>query len=121
MFSERGYPETAAERYSRHLEHKPSYTADDLPGMPQRLSWAFRRRLEVWTRLQPEYAAEAAREEAGYPPVSDPAWWAKSDDDLRESARGSGAEALLVVGELIAMRRARHALLEARRGRGSHA
>jgi hypothetical protein len=102
-FEERGYPETAAERYARHLERKPKASAGDAP---RSQTWFWERQHAVWARLELEYAAEAAREAAGYSPRQDPPWWSQTDDQLRQSARGS-VEGSMVVSALVRMRRER--------------
>src|SRR5262249_6874838 len=111
-FEERGYPETAVERYARHLERKPKVSAQD--ALPTQ-AWFWKRQHAVWSRLEPEYAAEAAREAAGYPPSRDPGWWTRTDAELRQSARGS-VEDSIVMGALIEMRRERTERLITQRG-----
>jgi hypothetical protein len=100
LYAERGHGETAAECYARHLERKPSYSVEEIPAMALP-AWFLRRRLAVWTRLELEYAAEAAREAAGYPPDQDPVWWSKTDDELGEIAKRDSFDAVLVAGKLI--------------------
>jgi hypothetical protein len=105
-YDERGYGETAAERYARHLEEKPKLSAEDIERAPSDLRWGFRRWLTVWTRLEPEYAAEATREAAGYPRSQDPDWWLKSDEELHLNANGS-IEQSIVAHALARMRQER--------------
>ena len=103
--------ETAAERYARHLEHKPTILSEDAP---TNQAWFWKRQYAIWTRLEPEYAEEVAREAAGFPTDQDPPWWSKTDQELREIARGCGIEASMVTDRLIEMRAGRVALIEAR-------
>jgi hypothetical protein len=109
---ERGYGETAAERYARHVQQKPTISVED---SPIRQAWFWKRQIAIWTRLNAEYTAEAAREAGGFALIDEPSWWSKSEEALRESARRNAASseesvtAAMVAESLIEMRRQRPA------------